>query len=71
MASTEREPFASIRNAPGRLVVGFGVIALGVIALTALVYERNFGLWLGLQAGFQGAAYLWLLRLCRAKPTSA
>ena len=66
MAPT-REPFASIHAAPGRFVLGFIVIALVVVGLAALLIERNFGLWLGLQAGFQGAAYMWLLKSCRAK----
>jgi hypothetical protein len=32
------------------------IIALVAIALTVLLYEQNFGLRVGLAAGFQGAA---------------
>ncbi|MDE2976644.1 MAG: hypothetical protein OXU63_03880 [Acidobacteriota bacterium] len=67
MTPTTREPFASIRNAPGRFVIGSILIVLSVVGITVLVYERNFELWLGLQAGFQGAAYMWLLKTCREK----
>lgn len=48
-------------------MVGFVVIALVVVAFTALLYERHYGLWIGLTAGFQGAAYIWLLRFCHAR----
>ncbi|MYB19080.1 MAG: hypothetical protein F4Y16_08860 [Holophagales bacterium] len=65
--ATTREPLASIRNAPGLFAVGFIVVALVVAGLTALLFERNYGLWLGLTAGFQGAAYMWLLKFCRTK----
>ncbi len=71
MAPTTREPFASIRNAPGLFVVGFIVVALIVVGFTALLFERNYGLWLGLVAGFQGAAYMWLLKLCRTRAKRA
>ena len=67
MTARTREPFASISEAPGLFVSGVAIIALVVTALAVLLYERNFGLWIGLTAGFQGAAYLWLLRLCRAR----
>ena len=52
-------------------MLGFIVIALVVVGLAALLIDRNFGLWLGLQAGFQGAAYMWLLKSCRAKANRA
>ncbi len=67
MAPTPREPFTAIRNAPGRFVMGVAGIALATATLTALFFERDFGLWLGLTAGFQGAAYMWLLRFCHAR----
>ena len=70
MAPT-REPFASVHAAPGRFVLGFGAISLVMVGLAVLLIERNFGLWLGLQAGFQGAAYMWLLKSCRAKANRA
>lgn len=67
MTVRTREPFASISTAPGLFVSGVAIIALVVTALTVLFYERNFGLSIGLAAGFQGAAYMWLLKLCRAR----
>ena len=67
MTARTREPLASISTTPGLFVSGVAIIALVVIALTVLLYERNFGLWIGLTAGFQGGAYMWLLKLCRAR----
>lgn len=61
------EPFATIRRAPVTFVLGFCLIALGVILLAVLLYDRSFELWLGTQAGFQGGAYLILYRLCQAR----
>ncbi len=61
------EPFATLRRAPVTFVLGFGFIALGVILLTVLLYDRSFELWFGTQAGFQGAGYLILYRLCQAR----
>ena len=62
-----KEPLATIRHAPGLFLGGFVVIALVVIALRILLYENHFGLLIGLSAGFQGAAYLWLYRLCQRR----
>lgn len=67
MTARTGEPFDSISRAPGLFVSGVVIVALVVVALTALLYERNFGLWIGLMAGFQGGAYMWLLKLCRAR----
>jgi len=55
--------WTAIRAAPALFASGVAVIALGVILITVLLYESNFGLWIGTQAGFQGAGYLVLCRL--------
>ncbi len=59
------EPFSTIRRAPVRFLFGVAIIALGVILLTVLLYDRSFGLWIGTQAGFQGAGYMVLYRFLR------
>ena len=61
------EPFRTIRRAPLTFFGGIVLIAGGVVLLTVVLYDRHFGLWLGTQAGFQGAGYLILFRLLRKK----
>ena len=61
------EPFSTIRRAPVRFLCGVAIIALGVILLGVLLYDRSVGLWIGTQAGFQGAGYLILYRYLRIK----
>ena len=61
------EPFSTLRRAPGTFLLGLGIIALGVILLAVFLHDRNFELWVGTQAGFQGAGYLVLYRLCQAQ----
>ena len=56
------EPFISIRRAPMRFLSGIAVIAAGVVLLAFLLAERNFGLFLGIQAGWQGAGAVILMR---------
>ena len=61
------EPFATIRAAPLRFLFGVAGIALVVVTLTLVLLPAHFGLWMGSQAGFQGAAYLWLYQSGRRK----
>ena len=46
---------------------GVAIIALGVFLLGVLLYDRSVGLFIGTQAGFQGAGYMILLRYLRKK----
>ncbi len=61
------EPFSTIRRAPIRFLCGVAIIVLGVFLLWVLLYDRSVGLWIGTQAGFQGAGYMILLRYLRKK----
>ncbi len=61
------ELFSTIRRAPVRFLCGVAIIVLGVFLLWVLLYDRSVGLWIGTQAGFQGAGYMILLRYLRKK----
>ena len=61
------EPLDTLRRAPVTFLLGFCIIALGVILLAVFLHDRNFEPWVVTQAAFQGAGYLILYRLCQAK----
>ncbi len=69
MSSAPRLP-RPLPRPPEHFRCGVAVIVLCVFLLSALLVERNYGLWIGTQAGFQGGAHLILYRLCHRRAQS-
>jgi hypothetical protein len=54
------EPFRTIKQLPGHFLAGIALIALGVVAINLLLYDRNFSLCIVMSSCFQGSAGLLL-----------
>lgn len=54
------EPFRTIKQLPGHFLAGIVIIALGVVVINFLLYDRNFSLCIVLSGCFQGSAGLLL-----------
>ncbi len=63
----ELEAFDPIRKAPGTFVLGLMAMCLVVWLLFALLNENHFGIFVGLQIGFQVAALEAIWRLCERR----
>ena len=61
------EPFWTIRRAPVLFCCGVVLVGSSAALIILLLWDRNPGLAIGIQAGYQGGAYLVLHRLCHIR----